>query len=78
QSSGDAGTRTAVINLDPGETVDCTFTNTQQGSVVIGAETIPENLGGSILFTGVPSGTIPMDGTLVVADLKPGTYTSTV
>jgi hypothetical protein len=28
-SSGDIGTHTATINLDPGETVTCTFTNTE-------------------------------------------------
>lgn len=76
-SSGDASTRTAVVNLDPGETVRCTFTNTQRGSLVIAGRTIPDGAGGSFLYTGVPSGTIPANGTLVVADLQPGTYTST-
>jgi energy-converting hydrogenase Eha subunit B len=33
-SSGDASTRTAVFNLDPGETVRCTFTNTQPGAIL--------------------------------------------
>ncbi len=30
-SSGNSGTRIATINLEPGETVTCTFTNTQAG-----------------------------------------------
>ncbi|MCB0256316.1 MAG: DUF11 domain-containing protein, partial [Anaerolineae bacterium] len=30
-SSGSTTTRTATINLEPGETITCTFTNTQQG-----------------------------------------------
>ena len=30
-SSGSVGTRTATFRLDPGETVKCTFTNTQRG-----------------------------------------------
>ena len=30
-SSGSVGTRTATFQLDPGETVKCTFTNTQRG-----------------------------------------------
>jgi len=76
-SSGDAATRTAVVNLDPGETVRCTFTNTQRGSLVIAGQTIPDAAGGSFRYTGVPSGTIPANGTLVVAELQPGTYTST-
>ena len=32
-STGDTGTRTATFELDPGETVTCTFTNTQRGSI---------------------------------------------
>ncbi len=30
-SSGDTGTRTATYNVEPGETVKCTFTNTRNG-----------------------------------------------
>ena len=76
-SSGDASTRTAVFNLDPGETISCTFTNTQRGSLVVAGRTIPDGVGGSFQFTGVPSGTIPSNGTLVVSNLTPGTYTTT-
>jgi hypothetical protein len=76
-SSGDPGTRSAVINLDAGETVTCRFTNTQRGTVVIATETLPADVTGSFRFTGVPSGTVPTNGTLVVANLAPGTYTTT-
>jgi hypothetical protein len=76
-SQGDAQTRTAVFNLDPGETIRCTFTNTQRGSVVVAAQANPDGTAGSFTFTGTPSGTIPTDGTLVVANLSPGTYTTT-
>lgn len=76
-SSGDPQTRTAVISLDAGETVTCRFTNSQRGSLVIAGKSVPEAASGSIRFTGVPSGTIPVNGTLVVANLQPGTYTST-
>ena len=77
-SSGDPQTRTAVINLDASETVTCTFTNTQRGSLVIAGRTEPDGAAGQVRYTGVPSGTIPAnDGTLVVANLQPGTYTST-
>jgi hypothetical protein len=76
-SSGDAQTRTAVFNLEQGETVRCTFTNTQRASAVIVGQTIPDRASGSFQFTGVPTGTIPTNGTLVVANLEPGTYTST-
>jgi hypothetical protein len=76
-SSGDPQTRTAIFNLDADETVTCTFTNTQRGTAVLIAETIPEGTAGQFTFTGVPTGTVPADGTLVVANLAPGTYTST-
>ncbi len=32
-STGDTQTRAATINLDPGETVTCSFENTEQGTV---------------------------------------------
>ena len=34
-STGDVASSTATINLDPGETVRCTYTNQPGGSVVI-------------------------------------------
>ena len=76
-SGGDPGARTAVLNLDAGETVTCTFTNTQRGALIIASQTEPEASAGSFQFTGVPTGTIPSNGTLVVADIRAGTYTST-
>ena len=41
-STGDAGTRTATIELDPGETVTCTFTNAQPGTIVVEKLTDPD------------------------------------
>ena len=76
-SSGDAQTRTAVLNLDPGETINCTFTNAQRGALVVVSQTEPAGLDGAFTFTGSPTGTIPAEGTLVVANLTPGTYSST-
>ena len=76
-SRGDPQTRAAVLNLDAGETIQCTFTNTQRGTAVVVTDTTPEGLEGQFLFTGVPSGTISADGTLVAAQLPPGTYTTT-
>jgi hypothetical protein len=76
-SSGDPQTRTAVLNVDAGETIECTFTNAQRGTLVVVSQTEPGAQGGSFTFTGSPTGTIPADGTLVVANLTPGTYTTT-
>ncbi len=40
-STTSLGTRKASIELDPGETVECTFTNTQRGTIVIEKVTDP-------------------------------------
>jgi hypothetical protein len=77
ESMGDPTTRTALINLDPGETVSCSFTNTKRGTLVVATNTNPEGEDGVFQFTGVPQGTIPANGTLVVSLLQPGTYTTT-
>jgi len=76
-SSGDPQTRTAVFNLDPGEVVRCTFTNTRRGTLVVAGQTVPDGAGGRFQYTGVPTGTISGNGTLAVANLSPGTYTAT-
>jgi peptidyl-tRNA hydrolase len=76
-SRGDPQTRTAIFNVDPGETVTCTFTNTRRGTAVVVSEVEPEGVSGVFQFTGVPTGTIQAEGTLVAAELPPGTYTAT-
>ena len=40
-STGDVANRTATIQLDPGETVRCTFTNTEENTVTVEKVTIP-------------------------------------
>ncbi|HSR68861.1 MAG TPA: Ig-like domain-containing protein [Acidobacteriota bacterium] len=42
-SSGDPGTGVATINLDAGETVTCTFTNTKLGTINIVKDTVPDD-----------------------------------
>ncbi len=42
-SSGDTGARTANINLEPGETVNCVFTNSQLSTIIIEKVSIPTN-----------------------------------
>ena len=42
-STGSTGTRTATINVEAGETVTCTFVNTQQGSITIIKDAVPNN-----------------------------------
>ena len=36
------GTRTATIDLDPGESITCTFTNTQRGHIIVAKQTNPD------------------------------------
>jgi len=47
------------------------------GTIVIAVETEPAGEPGTFQFTGVPSGTVSVDTTLVVTDLAPGTCTTT-
>ncbi len=38
----DVDSATAVIDIGPGQTVTCTFTNTQRGSITVAKETLPD------------------------------------
>jgi len=76
-STGNVGTRTASFDLDPGETVTCTFTNTQRGSIIVEKQTDPDGAAGNFTFSGDAAGTISDDEQIVVANLAPGTYTAT-
>ncbi|HET6594988.1 MAG TPA: hypothetical protein VFG81_05165 [Anaerolineales bacterium] len=71
------GTRTANIALDPGENAICTFTNTKRGTIIVEKQTNPNGAPGNFTFTGTVAGTIADNGTITVANLVPGTYTST-
>jgi predicted outer membrane repeat protein len=52
-STGDLNTRTATINLDSGETVTCTFTNTgQPGKITVEKQTLPAGTEQAFTFTG--------------------------
>jgi hypothetical protein len=85
-STFDLGTRTATFKLDPGETVKCTFTNTQQqGTLTVIKQVITDNGGiatadqwsihvksGVNEVAGSPQ---PGSGIGTVYTLNPGTYT---
>jgi len=76
-SSGDPGSRSATFIVDPGETVTCTFSNTQRGTIVVEVQTDPDGEAGEFSFTGDAAGTIA-DGEIVsVSDLPPGGYAVT-
>jgi hypothetical protein len=71
------GSPVTDIAVSPDETVTCTFTNARRGTIVVEKQTDPDGASGSFLFTGDAAGTIGDGGRITVADLVPGTYTST-
>jgi hypothetical protein len=68
---------TATLDIDAGETVVCTFTNTKHGTIIVEKQTNPNGASGSFTFTGTAAGTISDNGMITVGNLLPGTYTST-
>jgi len=85
-STVNLGTRAATIDLDAGETVTCTYTNTQQGSIVIVKDAVP-NSAQDFAFTTTGTGLSAFsldddaDGTLsntrTFTGLAPGSYSVT-
>ncbi len=71
------GRNPVSVTLSAGETVTCTFTNTQRGAIVVEKQTDPDGAAGDFTFTGDAAGTIADGGQIVVPDLVPGSYTST-
>ena len=55
----------------------CVFTNTKRGSIIVEKQTLPDGATGQFTFTGDAAGTIGDNGQITVANLLPGTYTST-
>ena len=74
-STGSTGTRTATFNVEPGENVTCTFTNTRQGTVIVKKVMV----GGTDTFTytGTPAGSISSNNGTIQASVSAGQYTST-
>jgi plastocyanin len=79
-STASIATRTARVNLDPGETVSCTFSNTERGTIEIVKSTDPVG-GTGFGFTddvAAPNNFTLDDGqTQTFTDVVPGTYTVT-
>ena len=71
------GTRTVTLTPNEGESITCTYVNTQRGKIIVEKQTTPDGAAGNFTFTGDAAGTISDNGQIVVADLSPGTYTST-
>jgi plastocyanin len=79
--------QTATIDLDPGETVTCTFTNTRQGAITIIKDTVPDDpqdfsfttTGGltPATFSLDDDGDATLPNTQTYTNVAPGTYTIT-
>jgi len=66
--------QTATFNVTAGETVKCTFTNTQNGAIVVEKQTDPDGAADTFDFTGDVTATLG-DGDTASADVAPGAYT---
>jgi Prealbumin-like fold domain len=73
----DDGSPINAINLGKNETVVCTATNVQQGTIIVKKITDPANSTEKFTFTGDAAGTIDNSQQIKVENLAPGTYTST-
>jgi len=75
-SSTNLGTRTATLDIDAGETVVCTFTNTKRGEAIVIKTEGDDTPAGEWTFTldGEPQ-TTDANGRIVFPNLVPGTYT---
>ena len=74
-SSGSLANRQATFNVEAGETVTCTFTNTKQGQVIVKKVMV----GGTDTFTysGTPAGDISSNNGTISANVAAGQYVST-
>jgi uncharacterized cupredoxin-like copper-binding protein len=70
----DSGETIADLDVEAGETVTCTFTNTKNGSITIEKQVVGADA--DFTFTGDVAGTLGDNETATV-NVAPGTYTST-
>ena len=63
-STENTGTRTATINLEPGETVTCTFTNTTTAQFIVNKDFQPNNAQNVTITLTCTSGTVANDDTV--------------
>jgi hypothetical protein len=74
----DDGSSVDAIDLEAGESVTCTFSNSQlTGSIIVEKQTNPDGSSQSFSFTGDAAGDLTDGQRIVVGDLSPGNYSST-
>jgi plastocyanin len=69
----DLGTRSATIDLDAGETVNCTFTNARRGTIILVQDNTPDDPQ-SFDFTGDLGSLTLGESSVSLTDLVPGSY----
>jgi len=76
-SSGNVATGVGTIDLDPGELVTCTYTNTQRGDLTVIKQTIPDGATQSFDFTLTDQTNFSLTdgGSKAFDNIKPKTYT---
>jgi len=72
----DDGSSPDEIDLDSGEVVTCTFTNTKRGHIIVEKQTLPGGDETLFTFTGGAAGEIGDEG-IIGVEVAPGTYDST-
>jgi hypothetical protein len=75
-STGNVQTGVATFNVEKGETVTCTFTNTKRGVIVIEKQTLPDLSTQEFGFTGEIVTSL-IDGNTSSKSVAPGQYTVT-
>ena len=75
-ASIDLGTGTGTFDVEVGGIVECTFTNTARGNIVIAKVTDPGNDPATFTFTGNVAGLLG-NGDTASTDVAPGAYSST-
>jgi plastocyanin len=75
-SSGSLASATATFQVAAGETVTCTFTDTQLATIVVTKKTVPSGDPTLFAFSGDATGKIRDGQSIVVSGLVPGTYIS--
>lgn len=73
-SSGDTSTGKASYDVSPGETVTCTYTNTQRGNIVVKKVTQPSGSSETFSFSGQLTGSIGDGQSIGPKEVLPGTY----
>ena len=76
-SSGVTATGIATINVDPGETVTCTYTNTKRGNIIVEKQTLPDGDAATFAFGGAVTATLADGETSTPVEVLPGVHTVT-